>query len=314
MTSTVDVPGQEYLDRREVDPQRALSRLETQIADLERRVDLALRDEAGAFTPVSHPQFAKPPQVMIWGVPFSRLTLAETLRQIDALIGAGRPSYFITANLNYNMLTARHPELAAVNEQAALVLCDGMPMVWWSRLTNTPLPERVAGSELIYALSKWAAIKGHRIYFLGGAPGVAQAAADKLQDRYPDLQVAGVDCPPFRPLRPAEEASLLQRIRASRADIVYLALGQPKGELWMARLREHMGSAVCVQLGASFDFVAGGIPRAPIWMQRVGLEWAFRLAHEPRRLARRYWNNGLFLLDQVTRDAVRWLFTGRRPG
>ncbi len=310
MSPSVEVQGQAYLDRQAADPEKALSRLETQVAVLERRVELALADESS----FSRPPFVKPPQVTIWGVPFSRLTLAETLRHIDALIAAGRPSYFITANLNYNMLTARHPELAAVNQHAAMILCDGMPMVWWSRLTTTPLPERVAGSELIYALSQWAARKGYRIYFLGGAPGVAQAAANKLRERYPDLQVAGVDCPPFRPLTREEEAALTQRIRASRAEIVYLALGQPKGEQWMARLQGQMGSAVCVQLGASFDFVAGGVPRAPIWIQKIGLEWAFRLVQEPRRLAGRYQNNGRFMLGQVARDVTRLLFLGRRPG
>ncbi len=107
------------------------------------------------------------------------------------MIEFGDPVYFITANLNYNMLIDRTRNIRDVNKNASFIVCDGMPMVWHSKLNKRPLPKRIAGSELIYALNKWAAAKGHRVYFLGGAPGVAQAAADKLMKRYPDLQVAG---------------------------------------------------------------------------------------------------------------------------
>ena len=301
MPPSPNTEGQAYLDRQVRDADASLQKLEAQIQNLEQRVDMALAEPAA--TPIIPPP--KPPQVMVWGVPFSRLSLPDTLRHIDALLAAGEPAYFITANLNYNMLTRQHPELAAVNEGAAFILCDGMPMLWRSQRTETPLPERVAGSELIYALSKWAAEKGHRIYFLGGAPGVAQAAADILSHRYPGLQVAGVHSPPFRPLTEDEESAIFRDIRDSGTDLLFVAFGQPRGELWMSKNRDRIGSALAVQLGASFDFVAGGVPRAPVWLQKMGMEWAYRMMQEPRRLFGRYFRNGLFLLGQLARELGR---------
>ena len=184
-----------------------------------------------------------------------------------------------------------------------------MPAVWWSRWLGQPLPERVAGSELIYAISQWASVKGYRIFFVGGAPGVGQRAADCLQQRYPELQVAGVVSPPYRALTATEETELIQQIRDAGTDILYLAMGQPKGEKWLARNRQRLGVPVSVQLGASFDFVAGGVRRAPLWLQRAGLEWLYRLLQEPRRLAGRYAQNLRFLFWAVARDLCR---TGTR--
>jgi len=310
-TSVKSLPAAEFLNRKPRQPDRQLAELEAQIAELEARVDAALDccepgpmdgpGEAASKTPPP-----KPASITIWGVPFSYLTLGDTLRQVDRLIEWGRPTYFITANLNYNMLTERHPELRLVNDNAAFIVCDGIPMVWYSRWLGKPLPERVAGSELIYALTKWASRKGHRIYFLGGAPGVAQSAADRLSQRYPGLQVAGVEAPPFRPLSAAEEGDLIARIREAKPDIVYVALGQPKGELWIARNCERIGAPLCVQLGASFDFVAGGVARAPRWLQRAGLEWFHRMCQEPQRLTGRYCRNGLFLLRSLLRQTTAW--------
>ena len=289
-----------FLSRKTRDADKSLQRLEAQIAELDAKVEEALRDDI----PVQSARPPKPDELFIWGVPFSYLTLGETLRYISRLIAYGEPGYFITANLNYNMLTDQHPELREVNDSASFIVCDGMPMVWYSRCTQRPLPERVAGSELIYALNKWAAAEGHRVFFLGGAPGVAQAAADRLVARYPGLQVAGVESPPFRPLGDQEEAELIDRIRAARPDIVYVAFGQPKGELWMAKNYEKIGAPGCVQIGASFDFVAGGVARAPMWIQKCCMEWMYRLAQEPRRLIGRYWRSATFLVKAVLRDVL----------
>ncbi|MFO0916469.1 MAG: WecB/TagA/CpsF family glycosyltransferase [Pirellulales bacterium] len=307
-TVQVDQQSAQFLQRKACDAESALGRLEKQIRLLEHKVEEAFDEshDGAAFTDVDQP-WDKPEQVDVWGVPFSRLNLAEVLHQIDHLIRRRQPSYFITANVNYAMLTASHRELHAVNRRAAFVVCDGMPIVWWSKLMGRALPERVAGSELIYAISKWASIKGYRIFFLGGAPGVARAAADKLTQRYPELQVAGVATPPFRPLAPPEEAALVDEIRAARPDILFAALGQPKGEIWVARMANQLGVPVSVQLGASFDFVAGGVPRAPLWLQRLGLEWLFRLAQEPQRLSGRYARNALFLLRAAGHDVSRLL-------
>jgi N-acetylglucosaminyldiphosphoundecaprenol N-acetyl-beta-D-mannosaminyltransferase len=243
----------------------------------------------------------------VWalGLPVAPLTMAGTLAEVERLIEARRPSYVITANLNYAMLSDRDPALRAVNGGAALILADGMPLVWAARRRGTPLPERVAGSDLIYTLSELAARQGYRLFLLGGAPGVGEAAAANLRARYPGLDVAGIESPPYRPLDEREEAALVARIRAARPDILIMAFGQPAGEIWAARHCQAVEVPVCIQLGASLDFAAARVRRAPRWIQKSGLEWAFRLALEPRRLGLRYARNALFLARCAVRGGGR---------
>jgi N-acetylglucosaminyldiphosphoundecaprenol N-acetyl-beta-D-mannosaminyltransferase len=233
--------------------------------------------------------------VWVWGVPFTPLTMAESIEAVDALIERGRPGYFITANTHYAMLTREWPRLREVNARAAFIVADGAPLVWASRRGPTPLPERVAGSDLIYRLCEMAARKGRRVFLLGGGPSVAEAAASNLAARYPGLRVVGVESPPFRALDDAETEALKGRIRAARPDLLFVAFGQPKGEFWIADHFESLGVPVSVQVGASLDFAAGRISRAPLWMQKSGLEWAYRLGLEPRRLFSRYARNAWFI-------------------
>jgi N-acetylglucosaminyldiphosphoundecaprenol N-acetyl-beta-D-mannosaminyltransferase len=227
--------------------------------------------------------------------------MAEALSEIEVLVEARRPSYVITANLNYAMLSDGDAALRECNEGAALVLADGMPLVWAARWRGTPLPERVAGSDLIYGLSALAARRGYRVFFLGGAPGIAEAAAENLGGLYPGLIIAGQESPPYRALDPDEEAALLGRIRAAAPDLLLVALGQPKGELWIARHHRDLGVPVSLQVGAALDFAAGRVRRAPHWLQTAGLEWAFRLALEPRRLGPRYARNALYFGRSLAR-------------
>ena len=303
--SATSPPASVFLTRAASDSDKSLAKLEKQIQAIETRVHEVLESNIearpaapnGGLSPLERPL-----PVNVWGVPFSQLTFAQTLERIDLLIERRQPSFFITANLNYNMLTGRDPELQQLNQRADFIVCDGMPMVWRSRFGSSALPERIAGSELIYAISQWAAARGRSIYFLGGAPGVAQSAADKLAERYPGLQVAGVHSPPFRPLSQEENEEMVAAIRNSGADILFVAFGQPKGEKWIDANLQSLGVPVSVQIGASFDFVAGGVQRAPVWMQRAGLEWFYRLSREPKRLAGRYGSNALFLLRALARE------------
>ncbi len=237
--------------------------------------------------------------VWVWGLPLVPDTFAQALDRIDQLIAARQPSFFITANLNYAMLTDADDRIKRLNSQAAFLLADGMPLVWWSRLGPRRLPERVAGSDLIYGMCERAAAKGHRVYLLGAGPGVAEEARQNLVQRYPSLQVVGVECPPFRPLTEMEENELIAAIRSARADILFVAFGQPKGEFWIAENLDRLQAPVCVQVGASLDFVAGRVKRSPMWMQKTGLEWVYRLAQEPRRLVGRYMRNLRFLLKAI---------------
>lgn len=240
-----------------------------------------------------------PEPVWVLGLPLAPLTNAQLPAMVGALVEARTPSYFITANLNYAMLTDRHADLRAINREAAFLVADGMPLVWASRRMSTPLPERVAGSDFLFAVCELAADRGYRIFMLGGAPGVGEAARANLEARYPGLQVVGVESPPYRTLSDDEHRALFDRIREARPDLLLVAFGQPKGERWIFDNYRALGVPVSVQVGASLDFAAGRVRRAPRWVQKIGMEWAYRLALEPRRLAGRYARNGVFLMKSV---------------
>lgn len=237
--------------------------------------------------------------VWVWGLPLAPLTMERTLDEIDRAIAARAPSYFITANLYYAMVTDENADLPAINERAAFVLADGMPLVWAAR---GRLPERVTGSDLIFRICERAAARGHRLYFLGGAPGVGDEAAAKLRARYPGVQIVGIEAPDMGALTADDTAALLCRVREAKTDLLFVALGQPKGERWMAAHIEALGVPLCVQVGATLDFVAGRVKRAPRWMQKTCVEWVFRMLQEPRRLGPRYLRSIGFLFKMVARD------------
>ena len=164
-----------------------------------------------------------------------------------------------------------------------------MPLLWAARLLGKPLPEKVSGSDFVPPLLERAAERGWRVYLIGGAPGVAALARDKLLERMPSLQVVGVDAPRIEPGdAPELRDPIVERIRAASPDIVLVALGAPKQEIWIDEVRDTLRPAVLLGVGASLDFVAGTAVRAPRWMSNAGLEWLFRLNSEPRRLLRRY--------------------------
>jgi N-acetylglucosaminyldiphosphoundecaprenol N-acetyl-beta-D-mannosaminyltransferase len=258
--------------------------------------------ECGVCLEEKTQQLAPVKQVTVFGIPLAQLDFQGALDRIDDRIRAGQPGFFITANLNYAMLSDRDPRLADVNRAADFICADGMPMVWHSRLLRRPLPERVTGADLVEAICRQGAPRGYRVFFLGGAPGIAQAAAESLAGRYPGLQIAGIESPHMGSLSDGQRQELIGRIRQSRADVLFVALGQPKGELWLAAHYRELGVPVSVQIGASLDFAAGKVKRAPCWAGRFGLEWLVRLLHEPRRLGPRYFGNAVFLAKAVVRD------------
>lgn len=244
------------------------------------------------------------PTVSIWGLTLARISTDELLDLVDRLIERGEPNYFITANLHYAMLSDRDARLEDVNRRAAFLVADGMPLVWWSHWKGCPVPERVTGADTIYRLCQRASERGHRVFLLGGGAGVAQEAADRLCWRYPGLHIVGVESPVLSDMTAEEHDALLGRIARARADLLFVALGQPKGEVWLAENLDALGPVVCVQVGASFDFVAGRVARAPRWMQHLGAEWLYRVWCEPRRLIPRYLTDAVFMFKAVWRDVV----------
>jgi N-acetylglucosaminyldiphosphoundecaprenol N-acetyl-beta-D-mannosaminyltransferase len=217
------------------------------------------------------------------------LTAEDALHAVEVLLRAGEGGAVFTPNVDHIVLADENPRMREAYARASISLADGMPLLWAARLLGRPLPEKVSGSDFTPLLLERAAQRGWRVYFLGGAPGVAALARDKLRESLPQLQIVGVDAPTINVDDPAERrAEIVARIHAARPDIVLVALGAPKQEIWIDQVRGDLRPAVLLGVGASLDFVAGTVPRAPQWVSKAGLEWAFRLSREPRRLWRRY--------------------------
>jgi N-acetylglucosaminyldiphosphoundecaprenol N-acetyl-beta-D-mannosaminyltransferase len=258
--------------------------------------------EKTTATEPSLPRFAT---TTVWGIDYACVTMSQTLSMIDAMIARKKPSTIVTANLNYSMLCDSQPRLREFTKRAELVLCDGMPILWRSRFNAIALPERVAGSDLIYRIAELAAKKGYRLFLMGGDEGVAEQAAKRLVELNPGLEIAGVACPPFRKLSQSETMALTNQVRQAKTDILLVAFGQPKGEYWIEENAAECNAAVNIQLGASFDFIVGKAKRAPVWMQILGLEWLYRAAHDPKRLVPRYAKNAWHLCKVIRRDLLQ---------
>lgn len=225
------------------------------------------------------------PTVRVGGMTIDRVTEREAI----ATIVAGGGGWVITPNVDILRQVSCDRGLARLVEDATLVLADGMPVVWAGWILGAPFPERVAGSTLIYGLCAEAARCRRSVFLLGGAPGVGDRAADVLRSANPELEIVGVYCPPYGFEQSSiERLALESAVVASAPDIVFVALGSPKQEQLIARVRSLLPNAWFIGSGATLSFVAGETPRAPTWLQSSGLEWLFRLVHEPRRLFRRY--------------------------
>jgi N-acetylglucosaminyldiphosphoundecaprenol N-acetyl-beta-D-mannosaminyltransferase len=197
-----------------------------------------------------------------------------------------------------------NPALAAAFDSATMVCTDGMPLVWVARRRGARDAARVAGPDVMLALCDRGRAAGLQHYFLGGAPGVAEGLTKRLTERFPGLLVAGVSSPPFRPPTNDEDADLVARIDASGAQVVWVGLGSPKQELWAAEHAGRLAAPVILPVGAAFDYHSGRLRRAPRWMRRLGLEWLFRLAMEPRRLWRRYLTTNVRFAWLLLREEV----------
>lgn len=218
-----------------------------------------------------------------FGVPLSLGTFQQAEEVIGGWITA-RSLHHTVIVANVHLLTeARHnPKLKNAFDAASLAVTDGMPLVWLAK-KQIPYTERIVGVELMHALSK----EGRRIFLLGGAEGVAEILGEKLKKEYP-VTVVGTACPPFRAWSTEEETTLITEINATKPDILFVAFGAPKQELWMQKHRANLNVPVMIGVGAAFDFALGRLKRAPLWMQKSGLEWFYRLCQEPRRLWKRY--------------------------
>jgi N-acetylglucosaminyldiphosphoundecaprenol N-acetyl-beta-D-mannosaminyltransferase len=246
-------------------------------------------------------------RIELCGIAIDDVTMSEALERLVALAQRRTPpAYVVTPNVDHLVKLQGDMEFREIYARANLVLADGVPLIWASRLLGKPLRAKVSGSDLFVTFAPIAVERGLRLFFLGGRPGAAERAAEALHARHPGLQVVGTYAPPFGFDRdPVEDARAADRVRAAAPDVLFVGLGAPRQEKWIARHLERLAVPLSMGVGVSFEFVSGDVRRAPRWMQRSGLEWSWRLAMEPRRLWRRYLVEDLRFFGLVARDVVR---------
>jgi N-acetylglucosaminyldiphosphoundecaprenol N-acetyl-beta-D-mannosaminyltransferase len=253
-------------------------------------------------------QPASPATYAVLGVPLAITDYERTLDWMDASAEAGHRGYVCVAATHTVVACSEDAELRAAVLGSDFTVPDGQPLVWALRLLGQRLGDRVYGPDLMDAACARAARTGRTFYLYGGRDRNALAELERrLVRRHPGLRIVGSHAPVFRPLTAEEETAVVADIEACRPDVVWVGLGVPRQEKWMARMRPLLTAPVLVGVGAAFDFHAGLVPQAPAWMQRLGLEWLFRLAQEPRRLWRRYLHYNPRYLAGFARQYARHL-------
>jgi len=269
-----------------------------------------LPDDNEPFVPVPEPEHFR-----VLGVPISAIDMTQAVARIDSLIRNPRTdsaAYICVRDVNGVVESQWDHQLLAIHEHAAMVTPDGMPMVWLGRRAGFDHVDRVYGPDLMLDICGVSVDRGYRHYFYGGAEGVAELLAKRLETRFRGLDVVGRYCPPFRALSDDEREADAAAIRASGAHIVWAGLSTPKQERWMAEMAPLLPGLVLIGVGAAFDFHAGLKAQAPRWLQRSGMEWAFRLATEPRRLWRRYLFNNTRFVTLLAGEKLRAALVRRR--
>lgn len=262
--------------------------------------------------PQANPTTLPLPAVTLNGVRLDAITQSRCVEEIFDALDHARGGWVITPNLDHLRRAHIDPDYASLLAEGDLVVADGMPLIWASRVQGTPLPERVAGSSLIDPLCAAAAERGRSIFMLGGEPGAAEEASRILRERYNGLLVAGTYCPPFGFESDEKQMELLREaVKDAQPDLVYVALGSPKQERLIRRIKDDLPQAWWLGIGISLSFVSGHVKRAPRWVQKVGLEWCHRLLQEPRRLARRYLIDGIPFAARLLMGAAWQRLTGR---
>lgn len=237
------------------------------------------------------------PRVNILGMEISAIDLHQGMQQMDSWIGEGSRHYINVCTVHTVMECYRDIKLRNIVNKSGMATPDGMPLVWLCHCYGHKEVSRVYGPDLMLAFCEYSVARGYRHFFYGGAPGVAQELATTLEVRCPGLQVSGTHTPPFRAVGTMEDPSVIENINSCNPDVLWVCLGTPKQDFWVAHHRPLLNAPILVAIGAAFNFFTGKVPQAPIFMQRYSLEWLYRLIKEPRRLVYRYLiYNPLFLV------------------
>lgn len=222
-------------------------------------------------------------KVEVLTVPIDIVSMNDTVKLVEGFIQEKTPHMIVTANAEMVMQAVKDAELHDIMRNADLVLADGVGVVWAARHKKCPLPERVAGADLVNRLLGIAANKGYKVFFLGAAPGVAELAAKQVTDVYANIKICGIADGYFSS---QEEPGIIAAIKAAEPDILLAGLGVPRQEKWLWQHKDELGASVCIGVGGVIDVLAGVVQRAPHWMQKTGLEWLYRLCKQPWRLWR----------------------------
>lgn len=243
------------------------------------------------------------PAITLMGCRIDNLSMEETLGRIEEFIRSGKPHQHVVVNVDKLVKASRDDELRGIINACALVNVDGMPVVWASRLLGKPLKERVAGVDLFEALMRRSSERGWRAFLLGARAEVVAAVADTYRRRFPELVIAGWRDGYWQD--EAQEAQVAGQVRASGADLLFVAISSPKKEQFLGRWQATMRVPFAMSVGGSFDVAIGRVKRAPRWMQRAGLEWFYRFLQEPRRMFRRYFIEDMAFIRLLIKEAAQ---------
>jgi N-acetylglucosaminyldiphosphoundecaprenol N-acetyl-beta-D-mannosaminyltransferase len=241
-------------------------------------------------------------RIELMGCFIDNLSMEETVQVIDGFIASGRPHQHVVVNVDKLVKARRDPDLRDLINNCALINADGMPVVWASRLLRKPLKERVAGVDLFEALMKRAAEKGWRIFLLGAREETVSSVVRLYRNAYPNIVIAGYRNGYWDS---EQEPEVVRQIQEANADILFVAISSPKKEQFLGRYQEKMKVPFAMGVGGTFDVAAGKVRRAPLWMQRAGLEWFFRFLQEPRRMFRRYFVEDLAFIGMFFSELWR---------
>ena len=233
--------------------------------------------------------------IAVLGLPLDSLSAVDAVEAIEGLILSGGTHQIATANLDFWLNSVADRHLHRIIAGCSLVLPDGMPLVWVSKLLSCPLADRVTGVDLVPQLADLSARKGYGIYLLGGRGNVAERAKIWLEEKYPGVRSVGTHAPSEESMAQLDHSEILARIHTAKPDILLVALGNPKQEKWIWMNRRRLGVPVAMGVGGSFEIIVGDVQRAPRWIQACGLEWAMRFVQEPSRLGPRYFRDFLGL-------------------
>jgi N-acetylglucosaminyldiphosphoundecaprenol N-acetyl-beta-D-mannosaminyltransferase len=267
------------------------------------------RDRRG---PLPRPEEIRRREIL--GLPIAMTSYEEAMDVMDGMVERRERGYVCAVAVHAVMVAQSDPEMRAAITGSTLTVPDGMPLVWAANLLGEGLDNRVYGPELMRRYTDRCASEGHRVWLYGGRDqGSLVQLALRTRQRHPGIRIVGGYSPPFRPLRPDEEDAVVRQINDDRPDVLWVGIGVPKQEKWMARIRERLDVPVMCAVGAAFDFHAGRISQAPAWMQERGLEWTYRIAQEPRRLLPRYLYYNPSFLASFARQLARERREGHAP-